>query len=128
MSEKFSDEMLKEIKKTYRLVPDPTDPENGESICIEINEGPFKECVLQFGKVKMKAADETDELTAEYEYDIKYVPEHVKDVEFTDEEGEQFESMIGDILMAMFYEKSKEIEENRKNAENRDPDTLTFTI
>ena len=36
--------------------------------------------------------------------------------------------MVGDILMAMFYEKANELEEQKKNAKDRDPDTLTFTI
>ena len=76
----------------------------------------------------MKAvADDSDELTAQYEYDIKYVPENIRDEQFTDKEGEDFENMIGDILMAMFYEKAKELEKDKKNAKNRDPNTLTFT-
>ena len=104
------------------------DPEDLKAICIEILEGPFENVILQFGKVQMKSvADDSDELTAQYEYDIKYVPENIRDEQFTDKEGEDFENMIGDILMAMFYEKAKELEKDKKNAKNRDPNTLTFT-
>ena len=58
---------------------------------------------------------------------ISEKPENISTTEFTDEEGEEFENMIGDILMALIYEQHKIIEE-KKNAKNRDPDTLTFTI
>ena len=125
MSGEFNEEDISRIKQTYRLVPDPEDL---KAICIEILEGPFENVILQFGKVQMKAvADDSDELTAQYEYDIKYVPENIRDEQFTDKEGEDFENMIGDILMAMFYEKAKELEKDKKNAKIRDPNTLTFT-
>tara|TARA_B100000686_G_scaffold262049_1_gene275291 strand:- start:3343 stop:3723 length:381 start_codon:yes stop_codon:yes gene_type:complete len=125
MSGEFNEEDISRIKQTYRLVPDPEDL---KAICIEILEGPFENVILQFGKVQMKSvADDSDELTAQYEYDIKYVPENIRDEQFTDKEGEDFENMIGDILMAMFYEKAKELEKDKKNAKNRDPNTLTFT-
>ena len=125
MSGEFNEEDISRIKQTYRLVPDPEDL---KAICIEILEGPFENVILQFGKVQMKSvADDSDELTAQYEYDIKYVTENIRDEQFTDKEGEDFENMIGDILMAMFYEKAKELEKDKKNAKNRDPNTLTFT-
>ena len=127
MSGEFSDEDLERIKNTYRLVPNPEDPENEDSTCIEIKDGPFDKCVLQFGKIQMQNKEGTDDVTPQYEYDIKYVPENISTTEFTDEEGEEFENMIGDILMALIYEQHKIIEE-KKNAKNRDPDTLTFTI
>tara|TARA_B100001123_G_scaffold60103_2_gene65030 strand:- start:3593 stop:3973 length:381 start_codon:yes stop_codon:yes gene_type:complete len=125
MSGEFNEEDISRIKQTYRLVPDPEDL---KAVCVEILEGPFENVILQFGKVQMKSvADDSDELTAQYEYDIKYVPENIRDEQFTDKEGEDFENMIGDILMAMFYEKAKELEKDKKNAKNRDPNTLTFT-
>ena len=128
MSGEFKEEDISRIQQTYRLVPNPENPEDKNVICVEIKEGPFQNCILQFGKVKMKASDDSDELTAQYEYDIKYVPENIRDEQFTDEAGEEFENMVGDILMAMFYEKANELEEQKKNAKDRDPDTLTFTI
>ena len=78
------------------------------------------------GKVKVKAEeDNNDELKAEYEYDIISVPEEIKDKEFTDEEGEEFEQKVGEIMIYLL-QKSAEEKLKQNDTKDRDPDIITF--
>tara|TARA_A100001201_G_C3991903_1_gene171839 strand:+ start:197 stop:568 length:372 start_codon:yes stop_codon:yes gene_type:complete len=122
MKNTFDDENVKEIDKLFRLVPHPQHIEDEKKVCVEISEGPFSGTILEFGKFSLNAK-ENEELTADYEYDIIYVPEDKRDVEYTDEEGEEFESMVGDILMSFIYKQFKEKEEH---GQDREPDTITL--
>ena len=103
MIEALTDEDIKIIDKQYRLVPNPEEPDNIEAqVCIEILVGSFKGCILKYGKFKLND-DLEQSLTAHFEYDIIYVPEELKEASFKDEEGEQFEDMVGDILIALLW-------------------------
>ena len=98
--------VMSEVENFYELCPHPEKPEDQREVCLRIKEGPFTDCIIQFGKVKVKASeDNADELSAEYEYNILSVPEDIKDVEFSDEEGEIFESKVGDIMSCEEYKK-----------------------
>ena len=55
-----------------------------------------------------------------YEYDIIMVPPELEGVEHTDEEGEEFEFMIGEILVKLLWDRYLE----QDNAEMTNP--ITF--
>ena len=64
------------------------------------------------------------------------VPPDLKDVEHTDEEGEEFEFMIGEILVKLLWDKYKQTEAEEMNnpitfveddeSTDRAPDTISF--
>ena len=65
-------------------------------------------------------------MKAEYEYDIISVPEEIKDKEFTDEEGEEFEQKVGEIMIYLL-QKSAEEKLKQNDTKDRDPDIITFS-
>ena len=83
------------IDEVYRIVPNPKDIENPDAqMCIQILKGPFANSIIQYGRFKVKDvenAEDPNEVMAEFEYDIVGIPEEIKGVEFTDEQGEEFE-------------------------------------
>jgi len=123
MKNTFNDEDFDKISKNYRLVPNPTNMEDANDICVEIRKGDFEGTIIKFGKLNLQATKD-EELTANYEYDILYVPEDKKDIQYTDEQGEEFESMIGDILMSFVYKQFKDKEEH---GQDRESDNITFS-
>ena len=119
--------VMSDIESFYTLCPHPEKPDDEKEVCLKIVEGPFKDCIIQYGKVKVKAdEDNNDELKAEYEYDIIFVPEEIKDKEFTDEEGEEFEQKVGEIMIYLL-QKSAEEKLKQNDTKDRDPDIITFS-
>lgn len=122
------------IDEVYRIVPNPKDIENPDAqMCIQILKGPFANSIIQYGRFKVKDvenAKDPNEVMAEFEYDIVGIPEEIKGVEFTDEQGEEFESMVGDILIDLLQKKveDEELEEANNNAQDRETDTVTLNI
>jgi hypothetical protein len=129
MSENLTDEDIDRIDKKYRLVPNLEEPDNvNAQVCIEILVGSFKGCILQYGKFKLND-DQEQSLTANFEYDIIYVPDELKDASFTDEEGEQFEDMVGDILIALLWKNYHLRQEQQTKSEydsNRKSNTISI--
>jgi len=123
MKNTFNDEDLRRIDQYYKLVPNPNNVEDANDICVQINTGLFEGTILKFGKINLKA-DEDDELTANYEYDILYVPDEKQNEDYTDEQGEEFESMIGEILMGFIYKQFKDKEEH---GQDRESNNITFS-
>ena len=120
----------------YALVPHPEHPEDVSQMCVELKTGPFSGTVIKYGKFQVAPPDTEDESTAKYEYDIIMVPPELEGVEHTDEEGEEFEFMIGEILVKMLWDRHQEtlksettnpvtfVEDNE--SEDRAPNTITF--
>ena len=79
-----------QIKSYHRIIPDPEDQDR---YCIFIELGPFAGITVAFGRFQMADKDNDDGTTkARYEYEMIGIPPDFKDKEFTDEEGEEFES------------------------------------
>ena len=82
-----------QIKNYHRIIPDP---EEQDRCCIFIELGPFAGITVAFGRFQMADKDNDDGTTkARYEYEMIGIPPDFKDKEFTDEEGEEFEYMLG---------------------------------
>jgi hypothetical protein len=132
MEETLSEEEVARVRSFYKLAPHPFKPDNDKELCFEVQQGPFTGCLIQFGKVQiMKDEEDPDQVKAKYEYDIIDIPDEIKDVEFSDEEGEQLEEMIGEILIVLLNDSQKEIPKQKigfkSDTEDRDDNILTFT-
>lgn len=133
MEQTLNDKEIARVRNFYKLVPHPTKPEDRKQICFEVQKGPFIGCLIQFGKVQiMKDEDDEDQVKAQYEYDIIHIPDDIKDVEFTDEEGQELEDMIGDILMVLLNDSQQDVTNKKigftSDTEDRDDNILTFTM
>ena len=118
--------VMNDIESFYKLCPHPEDPEDVNQVCLQILEGPFTDTIIQFGRVKVKASDENpDELSAQYEYNIISIPDEIKDVEFSDEIGEEFESKVGDVMISLLQ---KSIEEKEKNNDTKNGNSDIFSF
>ena len=88
---------LEQIKKYYKIIPDP---ENQDRCCAFIEHGPFAGITVAFGRFQMADKDNDDGTTkARYEYEMIGIPPDFEDKEFSDEEGEEFEFMLGQIYI-----------------------------
>jgi hypothetical protein len=136
MSNELTKEDYDRIGSYYRMVLHPKHPEDVTQQCIEMMTGPFKGVVYKYGKFQVSPPDTEDESTAKYEYDIIMVPPELEGVEHTDEEGEEFEFMIGEILVKMIWDRYQEAEKSEttnpvtfvedNESEDRAPNTITF--
>ena len=103
----------KTIKNYHRIIPDPEDQDR---YCIFIELGPFAGITVAFGRFQMADKDNDDGTTkARYEYEMIGIPPDFKDKEFTDEEGEEFEYMLGQIYINILNE---ELEKQKEESED----------
>ena len=102
-----------QIKNYHRIIPDPEDQDR---YCIFIELGPFAGITVAFGRFQMADKDNDDGTTkARYEYEMIGIPPDFKDKEFTDEEGEEFEYMLGQIYINILNE---ELEKQKEESED----------
>ncbi len=102
-----------QIKNCHRIIPDPEDQDR---YCIFIELGPFAGITVAFGRFQMADKDNDDGTTkARYEYEMIGIPPDFKDKEFTDEEGEEFEYMLGQIYINILNE---ELEKQKEESED----------
>ena len=136
MGNELTEEDYFRIDTYYRLVPHPEHPDDVTQQCIEMTTGPFKGVIYKYGKFQVAPPDAEDESTAKYEYDIIMVPPELEGVEHTDEEGEEFEFMIGEILIKLLWDRYKDTEKAELSnpitfveddeSEDRTPDIITL--
>ena len=135
MTNELTKEDYDRIDSYYSLVPHPEFPDEVEQMCVQLKTGPFEGTIIKYGKFQIAPPDEEGESNAKYEYDVVSVPPELQDVEHSDEEGVEFEYMIGEILVKLLWERHIETlkEENkgiRTNdgivGEDRETDTITF--
>ena len=102
---------LEQIKSYHKIIPDP---ENQDRCCTFIERGPFAGITVAFGRFQMADKDNDDCTTkARYEYEMIGIPPDFNDKEFTDEEGEEFEFMLGQIYIHILNDElEKQKEEN----------------
>jgi len=105
-----------EIKKYHSKVPDPDDKER---LCVRVEKGPFAGIDVAFGRFQMADKDNDDGTSkVRFEYDMIKIPPDLKDKEFSDEMGDAFESLLGQIYIHVLnkeLEKQKEESEDGKN-------------
>ena len=105
--------MPEEIKKYHSKIPDPDDKER---LCVRIEKGPFAGIDVAFGRFQMADKDNDDGTSkVRFEYDMIKIPPDLKDKEFTDEMGDTFESLLGQIYIHVL---NKELEKQKEESED----------
>ena len=104
---------LEQIKKYHSRVPDPDEKER---LCVRIERGPFAGIDVAFGRFQMADKDNDDGTSkVRFEYDMIKIPPDLKDKEFSDEEGDAFESLLGQIYIHIL---NKELEKQKEESED----------
>ena len=102
-----------EIKKYHSKVPDPDEKER---LCVRIERGPFAGIDVAYGRFQMADKDNDDGTSkVRFEYDIVTIPPEFKNKEFSDEEGDEFESLLGKIYIHVL---NKELEKQKEESED----------
>ena len=113
---------LEEIKNYHSIVPDP---EEKDRLCVRIEKGPFAGIDVAYGRFQMADKDNNDgSVKARYEYDMIKIPPDLKDKEFSDEEGDKFEYLLGQIFIHILHE---EIENQKEVSEDGTTRKYDFT-
>ena len=104
---------LEQIKKYHSRVPDPDEKER---LCVRIEKGPFAGIDVAFGRFQMADKDNDDGTSkVRFEYDMIKIPPDLKDKEFSDEMGDTFESLLGQIYIHIL---NKELEKQKEESED----------
>ena len=104
---------LEQIKKYHSRVPDPDEKDR---LCIRIEYGPFAGIDVAYGKFQMSDKENEDGTSkVRFEYDMIKIPPELKDKEFSDEMGDAFESLLGQVYIHILNE---ELENQKKESED----------
>ena len=104
---------LEQIKKYHSRVPDPDEKER---LCVRIERGPFAGIDVAYGRFQMADKDNDDGTSkVRFEYDMIKIPPDLEDKEFSDEEGDAFESLLGQIYIHVL---NKELEKQKEESED----------
>ena len=102
-----------QIKNYHSVFPDPDEKDR---YCIRIERGPFAGIDVAFGRFQMADKDNDDGTSkVRFEYDMIKIPPDLKDKEFTDEMGDAFESLLGQIYIHVL---NKELEKQKEESED----------
>ena len=102
-----------QIKKYHSKIPDPDEKER---LCVRIERGPFAGIDVAFGRFQMADKDNDDGTSkVRFEYDMIKIPPDLTDKEFSDEEGDAFESLLGQIYIHVL---NKELEKQKEESED----------
>lgn len=97
-------EQKQSMKKWYKVVPNPQN-EGDEQQAFQILEGKFQDVIYKYNKFGVNESPNDDgTLTYKFEYDILEIPEEIVNKQYADEEGKEFETLIGDILIEVLQE------------------------
>ena len=116
--EMSSQELTQEqIQKYYKITPDPDEKNRA---CVLIEHGPFAGITVSFGKFQLAENEEKDgTIKARYEYEMIGIPPDFEGKEFSDEEGENFEYMLGQIYIHILNEQLEKQKEESEDGTNR---------
>ena len=102
-----------QIKEYHSVFPDPDEKDR---LCIRIEKGPFAGLGIAYGKFQLSDKENDDGTTkVRYEYDMIEIPPDMKDKEFSDEMGDEFESLLGQIYIHVL---NKELEKQKEESED----------
>ena len=111
-----------QIKKYHSRVPDPDEKER---LCVRIEKGPFAGIDVAFGRFQMADKDNDDGTSkVRFEYDMIKIPPDLKDKEFSDEMGDEFESLLGQIYIHFL---NMELEHRKEESEDGKTRRYDFT-
>ncbi len=104
---------LEQIKKYHSRVPDPDEKDR---LCIRIEYGPFAGIDVAYGRFQLSDKENDDGTSkVRFEYDMIKIPPELKDKEFSDEMGDAFESLLGQVYIHVLNE---ELENQKKESED----------
>jgi len=113
---------LEQIKKYHSRVPDPDEKER---LCVRIERGPFAGIDVAYGRFQLSDKDNDDGTSkVRFEYDMIKIPPDLKDKEFSDEMGDTFESLLGQIYIHIL---NKELEKQKEESEDGTTRRYDFT-
>ena len=102
-----------QIKKYHSIFPDPDEKDR---LCVSIEMGPFAGLGVAYGKFQLSDKEKDDGTTkVRYEYDMIEIPLDMKDKEFSDDEGEMLEKILGQVYIHILneqLEQQKEVSED----------------
>jgi hypothetical protein len=97
-------EQQQSMKKWYKMVKNPQN-EDDEQFAFAITEGKFQDVIYKYNRFGLvDPVEGEEELKYRFEYDILEIPEEIREKKYSDEEGVEFEALIGDILIEVIQE------------------------
>ena len=91
-----------ELKEMFEYVQIP---DLERQFAFRITKGKFKDVIYKYNQFGVNPDPNPDDtLTYKFEYDILEIPEEIVNKKYTDEEGKEFESLIGEILIDVIQE------------------------
>ena len=106
---------LEQIKEHHSIFPDPAEDDR---LCVRIEMGPFAGLGVAYGKLQMSDEENDDGTTkVRYEYDMIEIPPDMKDTEFSNDDGEMLECILGQVYIHILneeLEQQKEVSEDGK--------------
>ena len=98
-------EMMKKEENLEQMYEYIKIPEVEDQFAFRIIKGKFKDVVYKYNKFGVNPDPNPDDtLTYKFEYDILEIPEEIVNKKYSDEEGKEFESLIGDILIQVIQD------------------------
>ena len=111
----------KNLTEWYDIVPNPQN-EDDEQQAFHIKQGKFQDVIYKYNRFGVdENPNEDGTLTYKFEYDILEIPDNIVNKQYADEEGREFENLIGDILIEV-------IQDNIKKTESEDGKTRRYDI
>ena len=104
-----------QIKEYHSVFPDPDEKDR---LCVRIEKGPFAGLGIAYGKFQLSDKESDDGTTKDrYEYDMIEIPPDMKDTEFSNDDGEMLECILGQVYIHILneeLEQQKEVSEDGK--------------
>ena len=101
------------LKKYHSVFPDP---EEKDRLCIRIEHGTFSGLGIAFGGIQLAEEENPDGTTkVKFEYDMVDIPPDMKDKDFSDEDGDELEMLLGQIYLNILNE---ELEQQKTESED----------
>ena len=101
----------------YITVSNPVDL-NDDGLCVQIMQGPFSHVVIKYDNFKMLDEENSDgSLDCNYSYDIVLAPADIGERKISDLEGEEFERLLGEIILELLQEQINNNETRDNNTE-----------
>ena len=116
------------LKEWYSLVPDPYDAD-ADYWCMKLEKGEFAGLVYKYGEIGISKKENKDgTLPVNFEYDIVFVPEELGKKEFVNEKKQEFENLLGNIMMEMIQEDLDSKQERLEDGTTGDDDSEKFVV
>jgi len=111
----------KNLTEWYDIVSNPQNKDDEQQV-FHIKQGKFQDVVYKYNRFGVNDnPNEDGTLTYKFEYDILEIPENIVNKQYADEEGKEFETLIGDILIEV-------IQDNIIETESEDGKTRRYDI